>query len=216
MGLRPDYPRLLSRLPARLTTGLFANAEQMRLRAGQVLFRASEPGHSCYRVEDGVLKVTIVSGSGGERILAFLGRGAIVGELSIIDGLPRSASVVAVRNAIVSCLSRAAFETFAEKIPSSTNRWSSFLPNACARLIVSSQRVAFFPSKAASHGHYSIWRTISVTKSSRAGSFAAMAGIARENVARILKDWQRRELVSCSSGYYYLENKSQLENQAKL
>ena len=60
------------------------------------MFRAGDPGNGCYRVEDGLLKVTMVSRSGAERILAFLGRGAIVGELSIIDGLPRSVSVVPV------------------------------------------------------------------------------------------------------------------------
>ena len=59
----------------------------------------------------------MVWSSGAERILAFLGRGAIVGELSIIDGLPRSASVVPVRDAAVSFLSSAAFEAFAEKHP---------------------------------------------------------------------------------------------------
>jgi hypothetical protein len=37
---------------------------------------------------------------------------------------------------------------------------------------------------------------------------AAMAGIARENVTRILNDWQRRKLVSRLSGYYCLENKA--------
>jgi hypothetical protein len=66
---------------------------------------------------DGLLKVTMVSNSGTERILAFLGQGAIVGELSIIDGLPRSLSVVAVRDAALSFLSRAAFEAFSEKHP---------------------------------------------------------------------------------------------------
>jgi CRP/FNR family transcriptional regulator, cyclic AMP receptor protein len=45
---------------------------------------------------------------------------------------------------------------------------------------------------------------------------AAMAGITRENVNRILKDWERRKLVSRRSGYYYLENKRQLESQVKL
>jgi Cyclic nucleotide-binding domain len=75
----------------------------------------------------------MVSNSGTERILAFLGRGAIVGELSIIDGLPRSMSVVAVRDAALSFLSRAAFEAFAENIPSSANRCSGFSLNACAR-----------------------------------------------------------------------------------
>jgi len=54
---------------------------------------------------------------GNERILAFLGQGAIVGELSIIDGLPRSASVVAVRDASLSFISRATFEDFAKKHP---------------------------------------------------------------------------------------------------
>ena len=43
---------------------------------------------------------------------------------------------------------------------------------------------------------------------------AAMAGIARENVTRILNDWERRKLVSRLSGYYCLENKALLEHQA--
>ena len=50
----------------------------------------------------------MVSRVGGERILAFLGSGAIVGELSLIDGLPRSASVVEVRPAQLSFLSHTA------------------------------------------------------------------------------------------------------------
>jgi hypothetical protein len=45
---------------------------------------------------------------------------------------------------------------------------------------------------------------------------AAMAGIARENVSRILNDWKRRKLVSRLSGYYCLENKAKLQNEAEL
>ena len=66
------------------------------LAADQVLFLAGDPGDGCYRIEQGLLKVGIVGPSGAERILAILGPGAIVGELSTIDGLPRSASVTAV------------------------------------------------------------------------------------------------------------------------
>ena len=115
--LKPEHPRLLSDLPTRLSRELFARGELVRLRAGRVLFRAGDPGNGCYRVEDGLLKVTMVSRSGAERILAFLGRGAIVGELAVLDGRPRSASVVAVRDAAVRFLSNAAFEAFAEKHP---------------------------------------------------------------------------------------------------
>ena len=106
MGLRPEDPRLLSGLPTSVTTKLFANTKLVRLGAGEILFRAGASDDGCYRIEDGLLKVTIVSKSGAERILAFLGRGAIVGELSIIDGLPRSATVAAARDATVSFLGR--------------------------------------------------------------------------------------------------------------
>jgi CRP-like cAMP-binding protein len=53
------------------------------LRANKVLFHAGDPGDGCYRVDEGLLKVVMVSRTGSERILAFLGPGAIVGELSI-------------------------------------------------------------------------------------------------------------------------------------
>src|ERR1700678_3106580 len=108
-------PGLLAGLPKRLATDLFVGAKPMKLAADEVLFLSGDPGDGCYRIEDGLLKVAMVSRSGTERILAFLGPGAIVGELSMIDGRPRSASVVAVRAAKLSFLSRAAFEDFATK-----------------------------------------------------------------------------------------------------
>jgi CRP/FNR family transcriptional regulator len=107
-------------LPARLSNQLFAGAEVVRLRAGQVLFRAGDSADGCYRVENGLLKVAMASKSGTERILAFHGPSAIVGVLSIIDGLPHSTSAVAVRVAALSFVSRAAFEAFAEKHPERT------------------------------------------------------------------------------------------------
>lgn len=44
---------------------------------------------------------------------------------------------------------------------------------------------------------------------------AAMAGIAREKVTRVLNDCQRRKVVSRISGYYCLENKAQLQKQVE-
>ena len=92
--VRPGNIRLLSELPADLPTKLFAKANRVRLAADKILFRAGATGDGCYRVEVGLLKVTMISSSGAERILQFLGPSAIVGELSTIDGLPRSATVV--------------------------------------------------------------------------------------------------------------------------
>jgi len=45
---------------------------------------------------------------------------------------------------------------------------------------------------------------------------AAMTGIARESVSRILSNWKRRNLVTQLSGYYCIENKAHLLNEAHL
>src|ERR1700722_406759 len=47
--------------------------EACTARPDEVLFLADDPGDGCYRIEDGLLKVAMVSRAGNERILAFLG-----------------------------------------------------------------------------------------------------------------------------------------------
>ena len=107
-SIRPTNQGLLSRLPEHLLRSLFSRATTVRLKTDEVLFLTGDPSDGCYRVLDGLLKVVMTSDS-NERILAFLGLGAIVGELSVIDRLPRSASVTAVRPAILSFVSDADF-----------------------------------------------------------------------------------------------------------
>jgi CRP-like cAMP-binding protein len=222
----PTGTSLLAGLPARLTTDLFANARSVRLAADKVLFLAGDSGDGCYRIEDGLLKVAMMSRSGAERILSFLGPGAVVGELAIIDGRPRSASVVAVRDTTLSFLSRAAFDDFAGKHP---EVYKYLLTLIASRLRETDSVVAagsFLPLKGrvavtlldlAQHFGQDVGSgRIVIRQKIGQADLAAMAGIARENVSRILNDWKRRKLVSRLSGYYCLENKAQLEREAEL
>lgn len=217
---------LLSELPEHLSADLFTAATPVKIDADAVLFLAGDAGDGCYRVEDGLLKVTMVSRAGSERILAFLGPGAIVGELSIIDGLPRSASVVAVRAASLSFLSRAAFEEFARAHP---EVYKSLVTLLAGRLRETDAVIAagsFLPLRgrvaltllelAHDFGQDVGSGRVVIRQKIGQSDLAAMAGIARENVSRILNDWKRRKLVSRLSGYYCLENKSQLEHEAEL
>jgi CRP/FNR family transcriptional regulator, cyclic AMP receptor protein len=217
---------LLSRLPEQLLTRLFDRATTVRLKTDEVLFLAGDTGDGCYRVEDGLLKVTMVSRAGKERILAFLGHDAIVGEMSIIDGLPRSASVMAVRPSVLSFLSRTAFEDFANKNP---EVYRSLLTVLAARLRETDSTVAagtFLPLRgrvactllelAQEFGQDVGSRRIVIHQKIGQSDLAAMAGVARENVSRILHDWERRKLVSRLSGYYCIENKAQLQKEAEL
>jgi CRP/FNR family transcriptional regulator, cyclic AMP receptor protein len=219
-------PGLLSRLPEHLFATLFSHATTVRLGADKALFLAGDVGDGCYRVKDGLLKVTIGSRSGSERILAFAGPGAIVGELSVIDRLPRSASVIAVRNTTLSFLSRAKFEDFAKKRPEvyqslvtllatrlretdGTIAAGTFLPLrgrvACALL-----ELAHDFGKDVGSGRIVIHQKIGQS------DLAAMAGIARESVSRILNDWKRRKVVSRLSGYYWIQNKAKLQKEAEI
>jgi CRP/FNR family transcriptional regulator, cyclic AMP receptor protein len=79
------------------------------LSADQTLFLSGEEGDGCYRIDEGLLKASVTEPGGGERILAMLGPGSVVGELSMIDGVPRSASIIALRDSKLSFISRTAF-----------------------------------------------------------------------------------------------------------
>jgi CRP/FNR family cyclic AMP-dependent transcriptional regulator len=219
-------PSLLSGLPEHLSASLFTKAAAVGLSADEVLFLAGDSGDGCYRVEEGLLKVTMMSRGGDERILAFLGTGAIVGELSILDGLPRSASVVAVRDSKLSFLSRAAFEEFAQKHP---EIYKSLVTMIATRLRETDAVIAagsFLPLRgrvaltllelAHDFGQDVGSGRIVIRQKIGQSDLAAMAGIARENVSRILNDWKRRKLVSRLSGYYCLEDKAKLQNEAEL
>jgi CRP/FNR family transcriptional regulator, cyclic AMP receptor protein len=223
---RPRNLRLLSELPADLPTKLFARAKLVRLGAGKILCRAGAPGDGCYRIEEGLLKITMVSSSGAERILEFLGPGAIVGELSTIDGLPRSATVVAVRDATLSWLSRTEFEAFAEEHPEVYKSLVKLLAHrlrdtdtvvAASSFLSLKGRVARTMLELADHfGQEVAPGRIVIRQKIGQNDLAAMAGIARENLTRVLNDWQRHKVLSRLSGYYCLEDKRQLEHQAKL
>src|ERR1700746_565667 len=120
---------VLSGLAERLLSELFEGAVEHKLRDGEVLFRAGDVGDGCYRIQKGLVKVVVTSQQGEERIISLLGPDAIVGELSMIDGGSRSASVVAIADCSLSFLSRAKFQTYIDSHPELT----SYLMKTLAR-----------------------------------------------------------------------------------
>lgn len=76
--------------------------------AGEVVFAAGDPGDALYVVESGQLSVRI-----GDRRIATLGPGNFVGEMALLDGAPRSASVVVDESG---CLLRIGASDFANLI----------------------------------------------------------------------------------------------------
>ena len=83
----------------------------------QIIILAEEEGDALFIIDTGQVKVSIVSEDGREMILSLLGNGAVFGELSLLDGKPRSANVVATENTGLYMVRRADFLQLIYKVP---------------------------------------------------------------------------------------------------
>ena len=209
-----ETPTILRRLPQSLAAQLFAGATPRHLKAGEALFMVGDSGYGCYRLEQGLLKVVITSARGDNRILAVLGPGSIAGELALIDGRPRSASVVAIRDCELRFVRRNAFEECMAQHPEIYRYLVNVLAGrlretneavAVANFLTVEARLARALLDLAQHfrGH-SEAEQIVISHKMTQNDLAAMAGVARENVSRVLTDWKERRIVVRSSGYYCL------------
>ena len=75
-------------------------------RRGQYLWYQDDAGDRLVVICAGLVKVMLASERGDEIVLATAGAGEVLGELAVLDGSPRSASVVAVEDTTVLSLDR--------------------------------------------------------------------------------------------------------------
>jgi len=86
---------------------------------GDVIFAQGDEGDAMYLIQEGA--VDIVAGSAKQRVtLASLFNGQYFGELSLLDGAPRSATALATRPTQVLALERDDFVDFVKRRPEAT------------------------------------------------------------------------------------------------
>ena len=81
-------------------------------RSGEAIVRQGEPGDSLYVILDGRVEVLAHierNGVQSESVVSWLVSGDALGELSLLDGRPRSATCLAMTNTICLCLDRDEF-----------------------------------------------------------------------------------------------------------
>jgi CRP/FNR family transcriptional regulator, cyclic AMP receptor protein len=88
---------------------LAGRAITRRYRRGEVVFREGDPGNWLFVVASGRMKVVVTSADGDEMVLAALAPPDTFGELALVDGGVRSATVEAVEASTLLVLTRAAF-----------------------------------------------------------------------------------------------------------
>lgn len=99
-GLKPEEVREIVRA-----------STKVQVESGEVLFLQGVQAQALYILQSGELQVRAIGEQGEDIVLATLGPGTVVGELALIDGGPRSATVDAISSSVVYRLDRKDFES---------------------------------------------------------------------------------------------------------
>jgi CRP-like cAMP-binding protein len=96
-----------------------ALCKERTFRSGEIVTTQGERGDELFVVGQGFVEVTLTNPDGGEpRTVVQLGPGQIVGEMSLVDRGPRSATVRALTDGtLLQAIARDAFLQLCESIP---------------------------------------------------------------------------------------------------
>lgn len=199
-GLAPDT--LLRALAPDQLQGLLGNATRRDLRPGEtIIAQGDEAGDFAVAVLSGGLKISMVSAGGREIILNYCGPGEVVGEIAMLDSGPRTATVTAAVASSVLLLPSRTFLEAATTNPASAAGVMRLLARRVRQLnlVIESDRTFSMAPRLAR----ALVRLIDPDSSDgrlrydpSQSDLGAFAGLARENVSRLISEWEDQGIVA--------------------
>ncbi|WP_050789484.1 Crp/Fnr family transcriptional regulator [Roseibium aggregatum] len=181
-----------------------------KFSAGEVIFTMGTLGQSMMAIAEGTVRVSMFTPSGGEVTLTDLKTGDVFGEIALLDGQERSASVKALTNCTVVVLER---RNFLEVLRRDSNLSIKLIELLCQRVRRSDERMIEgtfleLPARLAKlilrlSAPVSEERPLKKLSQSQS-ELAGMIGNTRENVNRCLRKWQKANLVNMQDGWLFL------------
>jgi CRP-like cAMP-binding protein len=113
------YVPLFALLDDEERAGLADVLEVARFPKAQAIFRTGDVGGALYLVNVGLVRLSIESNEGAEVILGEYGRGQVFGEISLLDGGPRTSTALALEDTEVLSLNRSRLLEMISKYPHS-------------------------------------------------------------------------------------------------
>lgn len=185
-------------------------AQVVRFAADAVIFQRGDAGDSMMAVVTGRVKICAHSEDGKELILNIIKPGEVFGEISLIDGEPRTADAAALEPAQLLVLERRDFQRHLEQNPRVAQRLLAILcqrlrrtsaaleeslflevPARLARVVLHLSRAYGIPARSGT--------CIDVKLSQ--SQLGAIAGITRESVNKQLGLWRAAGWISVRGGY---------------
>jgi CRP-like cAMP-binding protein len=183
-----------------------------RLAGGQILFVQGDPSDHLVVVRSGRLQVLVSSDRGDDLVLTVVGPGDVLGELSMIDELPRSATVSALDPSVVLLLPAAAVRIALLQSPGALLTVSRQLAEQVRRLTGSAADLVFLdlPRRLAKliinreDGNHIAELGVNQTR------LAAQLGTTRQSVNRALAGLVRRQWIDVDGARVTVRNETAL------
>ncbi|HKZ31283.1 MAG TPA: cyclic nucleotide-binding domain-containing protein [Vicinamibacteria bacterium] len=103
---------------AEVIRAVLAQGQLLEFGPGEVIFRQGDEGDRLFVVKSGVLEVVATPTDGSEpTVVAYLGTGEVIGELALLTGSPRSATVRSPEHAVLFAVEKAVFLDLMDVLP---------------------------------------------------------------------------------------------------
>ena len=189
---------------------------------GQILFYQHDPGESLYVILEGRVKAFVTSEDGAELNLGIFESPAILGEVALADGGPRSASAEVVAPARLLVLTRSTFFSLLAERPALVDAYLRMLGKLIRRLQDRTEdlvfldlhgRVAKLLLSFAEHAESGPEGTLLDLKVTQ-GELAAMVAGSRPTVNQILKTFEGRGYLTIAGRQIIVKNEDALRRLA--
>jgi CRP/FNR family cyclic AMP-dependent transcriptional regulator len=206
-SLRPDQLREISifaDLEPESLAMLAGSLRMLTVRPNTNLMTVEQPGDRVYFIVSGTVKVFVDHADGSEVILALLGPGEMVGEMSLVDNLKRSASVTTLESSTLVWMDRTSFWRQLHQIPALMGNMVTLLSRrlrlANARLQAGATldvegRVALQLLSLAQELGEAVERGIRIPIRLAQSDLAALVGASRVRVNQIVVDYKRNDII---------------------
>jgi CRP/FNR family cyclic AMP-dependent transcriptional regulator len=192
---------------------------EQKFAKGAMIVSEGDPGDALFVVRSGEVKVLLIGEDGREVILNVLGVGDHFGELSLIDGRPRSAHVVSTQASSLLVLRRADFRRQVEQSPAVA--WGLMI-ELSRRLrqadgTIGSLVLLDVPGRVAKVllEHATPGEPATLVKQLTHQTIAQMIGASRETVSRAMAEFQEKGLISVQRRQVTITNRTSLEARSR-
>ena len=166
-------------------------------RRNEVIFHQGDPGDALHVITGGAVKILLPSAEGDEAIIATLRPGDFFGELSLLDGRPRSATATTVEPSETLSLPRDVFRELVQQHPELRDALFAALAGLLRRITKHVEELHFLDlagrlaarlSELARQSHPGTTRDIELDWPYTQSDLAAMIGGTRQSVNKLLSE----------------------------